>query len=35
MKHIGTLLIKTKRLILRQFTEQDSEEIYVGFRNQK
>ena len=35
MKHIGTLLIKTKRLILRQFTEQDSEEIYDGFRNQK
>ncbi|MGN1222827.1 MAG: GNAT family N-acetyltransferase [Christensenellales bacterium] len=35
MKHIGTLLIKTERLILRHLTEQDSEEIYDGFRNQK
>lgn len=35
MKHLGTKIIKTNRLILRPFREEDAEGIYNSFRNQE
>ena len=35
MKKIGTKTIKTKRLVLRQFTESDAQEIFDGFVNEE
>lgn len=35
MGHIGTQEIISNRLILRKFSQNDSKEIFNGFRNQK
>lgn len=35
MEHIGTQEIISNRLILRKFSQNDSKEIFNGFRNQK
>ena len=35
MKHLGTIELETKRLILRRFEEKDAEELYLGYINQK
>ena len=35
MNNIGTKTIKTKRLVLRRFTEDDAKEIYEGYVNQE
>jgi len=35
MIHKGTRVLESKRLILRQFREEDAEEIYNGFINQE
>ena len=35
MKHLGTIELETKRLILRRFEEKDAEELYFGYINQK
>lgn len=35
MKHLGTKILKSNRLVLRRFKEQDAKEIYEGFINQK
>lgn len=35
MKHVGTIVIETQRLILRRLKKQDSLELFNGLRNQK
>lgn len=35
MKHLGTKILESERLILRRFKEKDAKEIYEGFINQE
>lgn len=35
MEHLGTIVLRSKRLILRRFEEKDAEELYLGYINQK
>ena len=34
MNHVGTLELKTERLVLRKFRKEDANEIFLGFVNQ-
>lgn len=34
MNHLGTKLLESDRLILRKFSEQDAEELFMGYINQ-
>lgn len=35
MNHVGTVKLESDRLLLRRFTKEDSEEIFLGFVNQE
>lgn len=35
MNHVGTIKLESERLILRRFTKEDSNEIFLGFVNQE
>lgn len=35
MKHLGTKMLNSERLVLRRFKEEDALEIYEGFINQE
>ena len=35
MKHLGTKTLKTERLVLRQFKEEDAQAIYNNFINKE